>query len=30
MLRAMRTTDAAESILISWAIAKIENLHPKL
>jgi hypothetical protein len=28
ILRAMRTTNPAESILVTWAIAKIESLHP--
>jgi glycerophosphoryl diester phosphodiesterase len=28
ILRAMRTTNTAESILVTWAIAKIESLHP--
>jgi glycerophosphoryl diester phosphodiesterase len=28
ILRAMRTRDTAESTLVTWAIAKIESLHP--
>ena len=28
ILRAMRTSNPAESILVTWAIAKIESLHP--
>jgi glycerophosphoryl diester phosphodiesterase/HEAT repeat protein len=28
VLKAMQTTNAAKSALVTWAIAKIENLHP--
>jgi HEAT repeat protein len=28
VLKAMQTTDAAKSALVTWAIAKIESLHP--
>jgi glycerophosphoryl diester phosphodiesterase len=30
ILRAMLKTDAAESVLLTWAISKIESLHPKI